>query len=362
MGFILFFSLFFFFLLLSSILAGTTGSIICLSEIVTTLTSNILSLVVLGKRHSGEEGNNGSHKLSSALNLIAGQVNIGDYIPCLGWINHINGMEKKVNRVAKEVDEYLEGIIEQGLKKQETNEVDVNGEGQQNFLDVLLQLQREENANLHRDSIKAILLNMMLAGAETTYSLMEWTFSQLMRNPNVMAKLQGEVRQKPGRKLGQMITEDDLDSLPYLKAVIRETLRTNPPVTLLNRVSKEAVKIMEYDVAAGSEVFINVKVIGRDPLLWEEADVFRPERFLNSPVDVKGQHFEYLPFGSGRRICPGSSLALTTAQLTLANLIHNFNFALPNNAKPDELDMSEGHGMVTKRKIPLVLVASLPSS
>ncbi|XP_027166505.1 uncharacterized protein LOC113766520 [Coffea eugenioides] len=202
--------------------------------------------------------------------------------------------------------------------------------------------------------------DMFVGGTDTTSSLLEWTISELLRNTNAMQKLHKEVRQFLGSK--SCIREDDLENLHYLKAVIKEALRLHPPVPLLlPRESSKAVKIMGYDIAAGTQVIINAWAIARDPKLWEAAEEFQPERFLNSSLDFKGQNFEYIPFGSGRRSCPGSAFSMVTAELALANLICNFDFQLAGGARPEDLDMTEAHGIVTPRKVPLLLVASLPN-
>lgn len=201
---------------------------------------------------------------------------------------------------------------------------------------------------------------MLVAGTDTTSAFLEWTIAGLLKNKNAMTKLQNEVRHFSGSK-SDHITEDELEKLPYLKAVTKETFRMHPPVPLLiPRESRQDVKMMGYDITAGTQVIINAWTIGRDPSLWGDADKFRPERFLNSSIDVKGQHFSLIPFGSGRRSCPASVFALVTAELALANLIRKFNFALAGGARSEELDMSEAHGIVTQRKIPLLIVASLP--
>ncbi|CAI9099864.1 OLC1v1036746C1 [Oldenlandia corymbosa var. corymbosa] len=348
-----------------------SGSTVRINEILARFSNNIISSAAIGKRYSELKNGNRFQELFSECTMICGYSNIADFIPWLGWLNHINGMESKVNRVAKEVDEYLESIVEQGVEKMMSSS-SINGgdckedKRPQNFLDVLLGLQ-QENAlafTLDINSIKALILDIILGGTESTYTLLEWAFAELLRNPTSMTKLKDEVRQlsRCKSKSVDMITEEDLGSLPYLKAVIKEALRMHPPAPFLVRQSRKAVKILGYDIAPGTFVYINGWAIGRDIESWERPDEFRPERFLNnSPVDLKGHHFQFLPFGSGRRICPGSAFALVIAELALANLILNFNFELADGKKPEELDMTEAHGLVTIKKTPLLVVASLPN-
>lgn len=341
------------------------SSIIHIDKILATLTNNIVSRVAIGKRYSEDEGGSKFKDLFEEHTKLMAVFNVRDYIPWLGWINNFNGLEARVRKVAKDFDEYLEKIVEEGQRSLEKRESNTNGgdeNKQQNLLDVLLEIQRTNAMGfaIGRDSIKALIMDIFVGGTDTTSSLLEWAISELLRNKSAMQKLQKEVRQFLGLK--SRITEDDLENLHYLKAVIKETLRLHPTVPLLiPHESSRAVKMMGYDIAAGTQVIINFWAIGRDPKSWKDAEEFQPERFLNSSVDFNGQHFEFIPFGAGRRSCPGTAFALVVAELALANLICYFDFALAGGARPEDLDMTETPAIVTPRKIPLLLVASLAS-
>ncbi|KAI3675986.1 hypothetical protein L1987_85582 [Smallanthus sonchifolius] len=208
-----------------------------------------------------------------------------------------------------------------------------------------------------RDTIKAIVSDVFSGGTDTTSASIEWTLSELIRHPNIMKKVQKEVTELgKGRS---MITEDDIEHMPYLKAVFKETMRLHTPLPLL--VPHEAmddVKVMGYDLKKGTQLMINAWAIARDPSIWEDADMFKPERFLNSSVDFKGFHYELLPFGSGRRGCPGVQFAVSINELVLANLVYKYDFALPNGVRAEELDMTELAGLVVRKKDPLMLVAT----
>ena len=198
---------------------------------------------------------------------------------------------------------------------------------------------------------------MFAAGSDTTYTVLEWTMTELLRHPQAMRQLQNEVRGIAQGKLP--IAEDELNKMQYLKAVIKETLRLHPPIPLLvPRESTRAAKIMGYDIAAGTQVITNVWAIGRDPLLWDKAEEFRPERFLNSSIDLRGQHFELIPFGAGRRGCPGILFAAMAIEVVLANIVHRFDWEVDGGSRGKDLDMTECTGLTIHRKVPLFAVAT----
>lgn len=179
--------------------------------------------------------------------------------------------------------------------------------------------------------------------------------SELVRNPRVMKKLQKEIsliaKGKP------KITADDVGKLEYLRAVFKETLRLHAPAPLVIRASSQDVKLLGYDIKAKTRVFINVWAIGQDPKIWEDPKEFRPERFLDTPFDYKGNHYEFIPFGGGRRGCPGIHFANTLMELVLANVVYKFDVALPNGERGENLDMSESSALTVHRKNHLLLVA-----
>ncbi|KAH7866357.1 hypothetical protein Vadar_019314 [Vaccinium darrowii] len=198
---------------------------------------------------------------------------------------------------------------------------------------------------------------MLVAGTDTTFTALGWTMAELLRHPQIMKKLQNEVREIARGKLN--VTEDDVDKMHYLKAVMKEALRLCTPVPLLiPRESIQDVNVMGYDIAAGTQVLINAWVIGRDPLSWEDPEEFRPERFLNSSIDFKGQDFELIPFGGGRRGCPGILFAANVNELALANVVHRFDFSLPEAGSWEDMDMSEIASIAIRRKTPLLVVAT----
>ena len=154
------------------------------------------------------------------------------------------------------------------------------------------------------------------------------------------------------------IKEENLEQMKYLKAVIKETLRLHLPVPLLiPRQSTQDTKIYGYDIPAKAGVIVNCWAIHRNPAYWDEPEKFNPERFMNSTVDFRGQDFEFIPFGAGRRMCPGISFAMASSQLVLANILHKFDWELPDGLCGETLEMSESFGINMHRNTPLFAVA-----
>ncbi|KAJ9153908.1 hypothetical protein P3X46_027296 [Hevea brasiliensis] len=199
---------------------------------------------------------------------------------------------------------------------------------------------------------------MFIAGSDTSFTTSEWAISEMLKNPRVMKKAQAEVRQVFSEK--GHVDEADLGELNYLKLVIKETLRLHPPVPLLiPRESREQCEINGYQIPIKSKLIVNAWAIGRDPNYWTEADRFNPERFSDSTVDYKGANMEFIPFGAGRRMCPGISFGIANVEILLANLLFYFDWKLPHGMKQEELDMAESFGAVTRRKNDLGLIPTL---
>lgn len=183
----------------------------------------------------------------------------------------------------------------------------------------------------------------------------EWAIAELIKHPSLMEKAQEEVRRHVGRK--PKVEVENLHQVRYLKCIIKETLRLHPPGPLLApRESNASATIHGYLIPPNTRVIINAWAIARDPKTWNRPEEFLPERFANSPIDFKGHHFQFIPFGAGRRMCPGSSLAIHIIELVLTNLLCFFDWKLPNGMTTDDLDMSEESGIISPKKIPLHLI------
>ncbi|KAM7475466.1 hypothetical protein LguiB_022709 [Lonicera macranthoides] len=307
--------------------------------------------VAFGRKYeSGEE----IRELLKELLVLLGEFSFGGFFPWFGWVvDRVSGLEGRVERVANGIDEFLEGVVEERMKDDDDEQ---QGE---DFAGILIKIQRDDAAgvSIDRDSIKAILLDIYSAGTDTTSAVLEWAMTELFRHPTIMTKLQSEVRQVLNGK--QDITEDDLTKMQYLKAVIKETLRIHPPIPLLvPREASQDVKVMGYNIAAGTMVITNAWAIGRDPASWDEPEEFRPERFLNSIIDFKGHDYELIPFGAGRRGCPGIAFAMATNEFVLANLMGKFDWELPDGAKGEDLNVEESPGVTIHKKVPLIAIAT----
>ncbi|KAG5523008.1 hypothetical protein RHGRI_034976 [Rhododendron griersonianum] len=335
-------------------ISDSGSDVVNLSKLIVELMANVVCRAAWGRKYDGIGGKGGGARrgfqevLGEVLEL-AGYFDIGDFAPWLKWVNRVNGVYGRAERLSKELDEFMEGVVEE----HESKERKIG----QDFVDVLLEIQRENVVGIHlqRDSIKALISDILVAGTDTSSATIEWVMTELLKHPQAMKKLQAEVRLIA--QSNQPVTEDDLDQMPYLKAVIKETLRLHPPGPLiLPRESTKDVQVMGYDIAAGTRVLVNVWAIMRDPASWDEPEKFRPERFLNGcSIDFKGHDFELIPFGAGRRGCPGIQFAVVIIELVVANLVHKFDFAQPDGV---ELDESEAFGLAVHKKLPLLLVAT----
>ena len=200
--------------------------------------------------------------------------------------------------------------------------------------------------------------DLFIAGSDTSGSTTEWAMAELLRNPQVMHKAREELNQVIGTTNNE-VKESDIPRLPYIQAIVKETLRLHPPVPLLlPYIAGNDVEVSGYTIHKGNQVLINAWSMGRNPEFWDDPMLFQPERFLGSKsnIDFKGRDFEYLPFGAGRRICPGLPLANRMVSLMLAALVHSFEWELPEGVTPERLDMSEQYGITLKKLAPLCAI------
>jgi cytochrome P450 len=182
--------------------------------------------------------------------------------------------------------------------------------------------------------------------------------AELVANPRVMAKLEDEIA-RAATADQSAIAESDLNKMEYLKAVFKEVLRLHAPAPLLVPHESTAPAVVQgYEIPAKTSLFVNVWAIGRDPAAWDAPEEFRPERFVSgsTSLDFRGTDYQLIPFGAGRRMCPGINFALPALELALVSLLHHFDWDLPAGMRPSDLDMGEAPGLTTPRRVPLVLV------
>ncbi|CAA7395619.1 unnamed protein product [Spirodela intermedia] len=345
-------------------LAGATtgGAAVLLKDHLNLLSLSVISRMTLGKTYIGEEAAmdvvspEEFKKMLDELFLLNGVLNIGDMIPWLDFLD-LQGYVRRMKALSVKFDAFLDRVLEE--------HEDRRGRAGPEFVpadmvDVLLQLADDPNLSvkLTRDGVKGFTQDMIAGGTETSAVTVEWAMAEILRRPEIFEKAWEELDRVVGRE--RCVEEKDIPNLPFIESIVKETMRLHPVVPMLiPRYSREDTTVAGYHVPAGTEVLVNVWTIGRDPAVWDSPEEFRPERFEGRSVDVKGHDFELLPFGAGRRMCPGYQLGLKMVQSSLANLLHGFRWRLPEGAAPEDLNMEELFGLTTPKKIPLEVVAEL---
>ncbi|KAG2263352.1 hypothetical protein Bca52824_070431 [Brassica carinata] len=336
--------------------ASSSSSPVNLSEFLLNMSNNVICRIAMGKIYSHEENSRDFEtKLRTIMELL-GAFPVGDYIPCLAWIDKIRGLDGKMEEVSKTFVEFLERVVQEHVDEGETRETF-------DFVDMLLQIQREkpDGFELDRSDIRLIILDIFLGGTTTTFTVVDWAMMLLIKHPESMKKIQDEIRTYSRHKL--YVAEEEVENMKYLKAVVKEVLRLHPPGPLLiPRQLSENVKLKGYDIASGTQVIINAWAIHQDTATWgPDAEEFKPERHLDLPLDFTGQDFKFIPFGSGRRLCPGIGFATALIEVTLANLVNRFNWRVESRplGDDDQYYLAETTGIEVCRKFPLI---AFPSS
>ncbi|XP_027182465.1 probable (S)-N-methylcoclaurine 3'-hydroxylase isozyme 2 [Coffea eugenioides] len=325
--------------------AKKEGQVVDIGELVFATIFNMLSNVMVSRDLIGleeESAGEGMKSLVRTVMEVATAPNVSDFYPLLCKLD-LQGLRKKSTNLGIKIRAAWEPIIEERRRQGAPLTL-----SQEDFLDTLLQ------NNFTNERIHQLLMELFTAGTDTSTSTIEWAMAELVKNPESMMK----VREELGREINQDLPkESHLMQLPYLKACIKETFRLHPPAPLLlPHRAPEACQVMNYTIPKNAQVLVNVWAIGRDPGIWDEPLKFKPERFLSCSLDYKGNDFELLPFGSGRRICPGLPMAARHVPLVLASLIHCFDWSLPEGKDPQQLDMNEKFGVTLEKEQPLLLI------
>ncbi|XP_057832661.2 cytochrome P450 81Q32 [Cryptomeria japonica] len=328
-------------------------SIVNMRSVLARLTFNILMTMIIDEKYFGEESGISVDLIIHLIEeffVLNGVINIGDYIPWLKWFD-LQGYEKAMKNVHKNLDLYMQRIVEKHREKGLKDEEEMD-----DFIDVLIsQAEKNGEAILDKDAfIKSTAIIMFSAGSDTSSVTLEWALSLLLRHPHVMWKAQEELDSKVGRR--RLVEESDIPQLTYLQAIVKETLRLYPAAPLLlPHKSKEACTVGGYHIPAETILMVNAWEIHRDPNVWNKPLDFKPERFMGkereiSNVQITENDFDMIPFGAGRRGCPGTSLAMSMVQTTLASLLQSFDWFVPDGRV---LDMNEGVSLVMPRAVPL---------
>ncbi|VFQ84626.1 unnamed protein product [Cuscuta campestris] len=283
--------------------------------------------------------------------ILLGGFDVADIFPSLKFLHGLSPMRRRIMKIHREVDAILNGVIHRHKCRSWNGEM-----GREDLIDVLLRLKCTDDDGIQfsitDENIKAIVFDLFTAGTETSSMTIVWAMVEMLRSPRVFAKAQDEVR-GAGR-------EFDVEELKYMKLVVKETLRLHPPSPLsIPRECMEETEVEGYTIPAKAWVMVNAQAISRDPAYWEDPESFVPERFDESSrgVDFMGSNFEFLPFGGGRRICPGLSFGLANVYLPLANLLYHFDWNLPREPEyARSIDLTELPGIAAGKKDDLYLV------
>ncbi|XP_058080523.1 cytochrome P450 81Q32-like [Magnolia sinica] len=321
------------------------------------LTFNVMMRMIAGKRYYGEnvvdlEEGRRFREIVKEILAVAGASNFGDFLPFLGWMD-LGGVEKRMVKLARERDEFLLALIDEHRRRRNKDGFSCE-EGEEKkmkktLIDVLLSLQETEPQYYTDHILLGMIAALLAAGTDTSALTTEWAMSLLLNNPDVLEKAKAELDIHVGPRL---LDESDLSKLPYLHCIVNETLRLYPVAPLLvpHESSEESI-IGGFNVPRGTMLLVNVWAIHRDPKLWVDPLDFKPERFQGSEGVKEG--LKFIPFGHGRRVCPGAGLAVRMVSLALGTLIQCFEW---ERIGEEKVDMTEGPGLTMPKSQPLKAV------
>nr|CAB3496496.1 unnamed protein product [Digitaria exilis] len=330
------------------------GAPVDVGRVVFTTVLNLISCTVFSADLADldDRGVSGAFKgVIGEFMVLVGVPNASDFFPVLAPLDP-QRLRKRLAKVFNKLHAIFDEQIEKRLQERAAGNDPKN-----DFLDLLLDYRgAEDGQGFDRLTLLSLFTDLFSAGSDTSAATIEWTMAELLQNPSAIAKARDELRQVVGSK--QEIEESDIGQLKYLQAIVKETFRLHPPAPLLlPRQAEATTEIRGYTVPQGTRILVNVWAIGQDPELWSEPEKFMPERFLGKEMDFRGKNFELLPFGAGRRMCPGMPLADRMVHLILANLLHRFEWRLPSDIERNGVDMSEKFGVIPVLATPLQAVA-----
>ncbi|KAL8097088.1 hypothetical protein AgCh_030259 [Apium graveolens] len=285
----------------------------------------------------------------------AGKPNLVDYFPILRWIDP-QGIRRRMTGHFEKLIKLFDGVLKERLELRRMGKASDNTSTTDVLEELLKMLQTDE---IDEAQIHNLFIDLFVAGTDTTSSTVEWAMSEILRNPKtILVKVKTELNQEIGK--GKIVQETDISKLVYLQCILKQTMRLHPPAPfLIPRQVKEEVQLCGYTIPKNSQVLVNAWAIGRDPKLWINPLSFQPERFMDSQIDFNGHGYELIPFGAGRRICPGMPLAMRMVPVMLGSLINCFDWELEGGILPEKLDMEEKFGITLAKLHPLRAVATL---
>ncbi|KAF7020793.1 hypothetical protein CFC21_033845 [Triticum aestivum] len=309
-----------------------------MSELLHTFANDMACRIVSGKFFLKDGQSKLFGELIKDTSRLLGGFNLEEYFPAVGRVGMLKkAVCAKAKRVRNRWADLLDKVIDDRVSK------------------------RNSTSDHKDDDFVDIMLSDVFFGAiDTSANALKFTLAELMRKPHLMVKLQDEVRGivPQGQEI---ISETDMNNMTYLRAVIKESLWLHPLAPLLAPHLARANCIIDgYIVPAGTRVAVNAWAIGRDPSSWEYVEEFIPERFIHEGssmhVNFKGNDFQFLTFGAGRRMCPGMNLGIANVKLMLANLVCHFDWELPLEVERKDIDMTEVFGLTVRRKEKLLLI------
>ncbi|KAE8710170.1 Cytochrome P450 78A5 [Hibiscus syriacus] len=311
--------------------------------------NNVMS-TVFGKSYEFEKTNEGFEleELVSEGYELLGIFNWSDHFPLLYWID-LQGVRRRCRNLVSKVNVFVGRIIEEHrLERVDGDDGSKDGD----FVDVLLDLEKHEQ--LGESDMIAVLWEMIFRGTDTVAILLEWILARVVLHPEIQAKAQAEIDFVVGNL--KLVSDSDIQNLPYVQAIVKETLRVHPPGPLLSwaRLAIHDAHIGDYLIPAGTTAMVNMWAITHNEKLWAEPEKFKPERFMEEDVSIMGPDLRLAPFGSGRRVCPGKAMGLATVHLWLAQLLQAFKW-VPCEDKG--VDLVEHLKLSMEMKSPLVCKA-----
>ncbi|TVU29988.1 hypothetical protein EJB05_21588 [Eragrostis curvula] len=287
-----------------------------------------------------------------AASVLAATPTISDAVPALAAAD-LQGARRKLGALIR----YGHQIINEQFAGRRRGR-DAGEPRKNDMMDVVLEKEqewKEEGSPMNYDAVKGMFTEFFVAGTETTSSTVEWAMAELLRHPESMKKVKEELKTVIGTKT--VMEESDISKLPYLQAVVKETLRLHPVVALGFYQAMATTQVHGCIIPEGSTILVNFWAIHRQGDIWTCPDKFMPERFIANDISFWGKDFELIPFGAGRRMCLGLPLAHRMVHLMLGSLLCNFNWTLPPEIEENGIDMTEKFGSVVSMATPLKAIA-----